>query len=152
LLLRGSAIAGIGALILLIAGATVPPQDLSIWGWPIIIVSFGLIAIGLIPYRRLSRLEDKPSKLVLTDDNEIIYIVNDRKRVTIPYDSIEKMEYLKNSNIYGIGLWLKKNNNLKPVVHDPLFNAIGHQKIAQKRFGCDLFLPFFSERALAELQ
>lgn len=143
-LLKGSLIAGIGALVLLLAGALVPPAELSIWGWPVIIISFGLIALGLIPYRRLCRLEERPSKLLVTDENELIYELNDRKRITIPIDLIEKMEYLENGSMYGIGICLKKGSNLKLKIHDPLFSL-------KKKFSCDLFLPFFSRRVLAEL-
>lgn len=152
MLLRGSAIAAVGGLILLISGALTPPKDLEIWGWPIVIISFGLIALGLIPYRRLCRLEDRPNKLLLTDDNEIIYIHNDRKRVTIPYSAIEKMEYLQDNSLYGIGIWLKKAPEVKMAVHDPIFNFHTHQKRAKFRFGCDLFLPFFSEKAFQQVK
>lgn len=152
MLFRGSAIAAVGGLIILIAGALTPPKDLEIWGWPIVILSFGLIALGMIPYRRLCRLEDNPNKLLLTDKNEIIYIHSGRKRVTIPYSAIEKMEYLQDGALYGIGIWLKKSPPIKMTVHDILFNYHTHQKRAKNRFGCDLFLPFFSERAFSQLK
>lgn len=150
-LLRGSVIAGVGALILLIGGAAVPPSQLHVWGWLIALVSFGLIAIGMIPYRRLCRLEERPAKLVINDVNELIYIHNDLKKITIPYEIIEKMEYFEDGNIYGIGVWIKKDAAKKIRVHDPLFDYQRRQKQAKKRFGCDLFLPFFSKRTLGDL-
>ncbi len=152
LLLRGSVLAAMGGALLLFSGAMIPPAGLEVWGWPIVILSFGLIAVGLMPYRRLCRLESRPSKLLLTDDNEIIYLFNDRKRVTIPYEAVKKMEYLQNDGLYGVGIWIDLSASKKVVVHDPTFNYQSHQRVAKRRFGCDLFLPFFSERAFNQLK
>lgn len=149
MLLRGSAIAGVGALIILLTGTLIPPHEMEYWGWPSLITSLGLITLGLLPYRRLCALEDNPNILVLTSDG-IIYYHRQRKRLTLPFKSIEKIEYLQDQNLYGIGIWLKEDA-APPTIHDPLFNANSHQKRARKLFKTDLLLPFFTERVCNEL-
>lgn len=150
MLLRGSVIAGIGALIIVVTGTLLPLEQMEFWGWPIIIFSLGLITLGLLPYRRLCALEDNPNVLVMTEDG-IVYYHRQRKRLTLPKDAIDKLEYLHDQNLYGIGIWLKKDPEHPPIVHDPFFNANSHQKKAKILFKSDLIFPFFTERVFKQI-
>lgn len=62
-LLKGTFLAGIGILIIVLAGIFLPLQDMTIFGLPLYALGCGLIAFGLIPYRRLTALEKSPNEL-----------------------------------------------------------------------------------------
>ncbi|MBA2727934.1 MAG: hypothetical protein H0U49_07165 [Parachlamydiaceae bacterium] len=62
-LLKGTSLAGSGIFIFILAGIFLPPEYLTTYGLPIYAVGLGLIAYGLIPYRRLTALEKCPNEL-----------------------------------------------------------------------------------------
>lgn len=149
-LLRGSLIAGFGALFIVFAGVFLTTENLKVWGWPVIIISFGFIAAGLIPYRRLCRLEMSPYEAV-SHEGGLTFTAMGKKMFTIPSVSIGRIEYCEKGNRYGIGIWLKKPLPEKVLVHDRRFDIAYYQARAKRQFGCDLFLPFFTKRALGNL-
>lgn len=139
-LIRGTLIAGLGALLIVVTGIYLPVQEMQIWGLPILIMGLGLIAFGLMPYRRLSRLENSPNEVILFDDS-FQFFSKGRKIYTVPFSSIDKTSLIDNGTDYGIAIWLKKSPEQKVIVHD--------KKLAYARKGCDIFLPYFTERSFA---
>lgn len=147
-LLRGSWIAGAGALMIIIAGTFLPVKFLTLWGIPIFFAGIFLIALGLLPYRRLAKLEIKPH--TLTYDGEFyIFAKQGKPLFKISEKSIQKMIYVEKGNVYGIAIWLQRPLVERVKVLQPHFNfATFAAESAERYEGCDLFLPYFSEKSL----
>lgn len=126
-LLRGSLLAVAGASILLFAGSWLPVDVLKIWGLPLLICGGGLITLGLLPYRKLSRLETKPNEIIVSDSC-VHFVQNGKPMSAIPQKDIQRLSYLEQGRHYGICLLLKKPS------------------------GVSLFFPYFSESAFEELK
>lgn len=143
IILRGSIFAVMGSLIFLYAGIFMPVAILSAWGIPLLFIAGGLLAIGLLPYRRLSRLERKPDELAANESSLIFHHLG-RPVMTIPVTSIKRMAYLDHGNKYGIGLWLKDPLPEKIIIHDRRYKP-------DASFNADLFFSYFTERSYQEL-
>jgi hypothetical protein len=150
-LLRGTLFATVGALLLIYGGTTLPKNSLIGWGIPLVLVSLMLIAFGLIPYRRLSRLQVNPDEIHIKETS-FCFISKKKMCFTVPFASIEKIELLERRALYGIGVQLKHNPSEKISVHDPRFDMQRYQACSQKRFDCDLFFPYFTSHAVEELK
>lgn len=151
-LLKGTAIAGIGVIILAIAGTYAPPNLLTYLGPFVLILGGGLIAWGLLPYRKLYSLENSPNELIYTNGKQIQFIAKGKEVYTIPLEMIEKLDYIEKKNNYGIAIYLNKDTKKKIVVHNPRFDMASFQKKSQKKYNCDLFIPYFSERSFNRIQ
>ncbi|MEC7838708.1 MAG: hypothetical protein VX777_01565 [Chlamydiota bacterium] len=150
-LIKGSLIAGSGVLLLAYCGAFIPPESLQIWGLPVLFAGGTLITMGLLPYRRLRRMESQPSELIVVDGKYIQYI-NDGKQVySIPMQSIERYDYVETDTEYGIAVLLKDSPQEKIVVHDRKFDMESHQKKSKEKYGCHIFIPYFSRRAFTRI-
>ncbi|MCE5318367.1 MAG: hypothetical protein LLG04_13535 [Parachlamydia sp.] len=141
LLFRGTLIATAGIALLLFAGLTLPVASLERWGLFILGIALLLITVGLLPYKRLTRLEIQPHELLLTTNQEISFFQNRIPRLTLIWSNIEKSAYIDHHSQYGIALWLK---NPDPALENTI------QKCRQC-YGCDLFFPFFSARSYQEM-
>jgi hypothetical protein len=135
-LFKGTFFAAIGCFILIFASVALPVKVLAPWGWAFIVLAVGLIAYGLIPYKKLSRLQLHPHKLILTEDT----LTYQKKEpiLTLPLISVERFEFTGD----GIGVILKSPPK-EPV---RLFT----KKIPQKK-GMDLFFPHFGKTAFKHL-
>lgn len=119
-LLFGSAIAAIGALLLIFGGAMIPPASLTFWGLPIFLVAIGLITCGMLPYKRLKKIESDPyviniegNGLFLLRGGKILYQVN------VP--EILEVLYLEEGARYGMELILRGSPHKK--VFFPYFSS-----------------------------
>lgn len=145
-LFRGSILAIIGLALIIYSGIFLSPSELRTWGFFLVILSFIIIALGLIPYRRLTRLELNPYKLTAVERDHLEFQMTNQT-IDIPFSAIEKMTYIQNGNIYGIGLHIK-----------PEFSILKAElksralKYYQNRFHVDLFFPYFSQRSFHELE
>ncbi|NGX43129.1 MAG: hypothetical protein K940chlam7_01420 [Chlamydiae bacterium] len=150
-LFRGTSLATIGILPMLYSVLFFDVDMLSRWGVPIFLWGLILIGLGMIPHRRLTQLEKNPNKFHVVGNNEIQYFSHGEKTVTIPYSAIEKMSYLDRNSIYGICIWIKNPPPKKVKVHTPNFAMERYQRTSQKHYDCDLFFPYFSEKAFKEV-
>lgn len=105
ILLKGTFLASCGALLWL-AACFMPPALLKHWGLPIFLLGSGLIALGLIPYRRLTQLEVIPNELVL-DKNALHYFQKKRLVFSIPINDMQQMFYVEQRGKYGLAVKLK---------------------------------------------
>jgi hypothetical protein len=144
-LIRGTVLGIIGC-ILLYAALFLPVDQLKIWGFPIILLAGGLIAVGFIPYRTLTKREHKPDELIIEGDYALHFNAQGEPTFTIPLSNVERYSYLEKGNLYGIGLWLKEPNG-KVEVHNEQFDLDKFQQNSQKKYECDLFLPYFTQRS-----
>ena len=151
-LLKGTVIAGIGIILLTLAGTYIPPYLLTYLGPFILFIGGGLITWGLLPYRRLYSIENSPNELIFINGKQVQFIAKGREVYTIPFEMIENLDYLKKDNIYGIAVYLKKETSKKIIVHNPRFNMAAFQKNSKKKYHCDLFIPYFSERSFNRIQ
>jgi hypothetical protein len=150
LLMRGSILGLLGAIILLLGGSLLPAENLQHWGWFILLVGVGLITMGLLPYRKIKRVESKPNKLIM-DTESLHYVVRDKTVCTIPLASIAEMQYRPSRHHYGIKILLKKPLPSRVRFYNSHFNVRGWRNRSLRRYGCDLFLPYFSKEALGRL-
>lgn len=151
-LFRGTIVAAAGMIILVISAATISPSVLRYWGLPILFLAGLLITIGLLPYRRLCRLELKPDEIIAVGGTKIHFVTNGKHILTIPKDSIARLEYYEGHHRYGIGIWLHHPPPEKIIIHDRQFNIIAFEKKSRREWGCDLFLAYFSKNAFESLK
>lgn len=150
-LFKGSFIAGIGVLLLAFSGSFIKEPLLKIWGLPILILSASLITYGLLPYRRLMRLQRKPNEIILSEEL-LQYVENNKRQITLPLSLIKKASYLEDKDDYGIGIWLKSAEySEKIIVHNPSFDLQKKVNQSEKRWKCDLFFPYFSRRSFSRI-
>jgi hypothetical protein len=143
---------GSGALLLVLGGTIMPLEMISLWGIPFFLIGLFFIAIGLLPYRQLTKLQLRPHEIHY-DGDTFMFLKQGKPLFTIAAISIEKMSYLEREHLYGVGIWLKRPIEQKVKVLQPHFNFAAFMSDSMQRFeGCDLFLPFFSERTFKELK
>jgi hypothetical protein len=94
-LFRGTLMGGIGAAILLFSGIFLPPALLQGWGFFLFMLSIGLIAWGLIPYRRLKRLETNPNRLILDSEGAIHFLAKGKVLQSIPREAVKSLRWVE---------------------------------------------------------
>jgi hypothetical protein len=151
-LYSGTLLAFFGVSILVGLGAMTPPDLLAEWGWLIYLVSLGMIAIGLIPYRHLCRLETSPYELHAVGLESLEYFQNKQKILTVPKSAILNYAYLESEDgkDNGIAFWLTKESQIK--VHHATFDAAAFRRNSRETQQADLFFPYFSRRAYEDLK
>ena len=150
--LRASFFGGIGVIILVAAGSFMPVAQLSIWGLPLLLIAGALITWSMLPYRRMTRLENAPDELWVNSTGDLVYAKQSTPIFTIPRSTIDKVFYIDKPKNYGICIGIKSPTPEKVRVHNPGFNFQAFRKSSIHTYGCDIFLPWFSERTFQELQ
>lgn len=164
-LFRGTLVAGGGVCLLLVVGALLQLQYMKLWGAAVFLIGIALITLGLLPYKRLKKLEEKPSTLTV-DQTALHYSSKGKIRFSIPIVSIARLDYMPeiNSSIqqateaagqaneYGIKIFLNKPLKEKVIVQDPHFDFSRFSQQSLARHGSDLFLPYFSPRTYKTLE
>jgi hypothetical protein len=148
-LVKGSILAGVGVLLLLLTGMFLPLEEMKQWGPIIFILGLGCVTFGLLPYKRLKKLEVNPYILRL-DENDLYFFINETSIFMIPLVSIDTIQYIEKKESYGIGILLKSPLPQKLVVQDPRFNLSAFRKKSNKQ-GSDLFFEYFSQRSYETL-
>ena len=151
ILIKGFCIAFLGILGLIAGGIYLPPAILQKWGWFMILISLGLIAFGLLPYRRLVRLQLKPNELSVLDADNMTFISRGAKKITIPLHSILKIAYIDHPLDDGIAVWLKHPPPDPVVVHDCSRELEMIRKKGREKDNADLFFSHFNRHAYEEL-
>lgn len=125
-----------GAALLFWGGTFLKTSDLNRWGFPLFLVSMGFITAGMLPYRRLKQLEMNPYSL--TTEGEWLHL--SKKGVpllSLKWADVQEIKWIEQGRKYGIGFILKQQANVVTYNHYAI----------QKLKGCDIFLPYFSERS-----
>ncbi len=151
-LLQGSILAILGVSLWLYCGIFLSINILSTWGWLALMMGGVLITFGLMPYRQLTRLENNPHQIVVTDLEELYFSISGAPVFTIALENIEEMAYLDDDKRYGIGLWIKKPIIKNVHLLNPSLNFDAYLKNTQKQYFCDIFLPYFSKRSFQEFE
>lgn len=150
-LFQGTVLSGIGAILLLIGGTVLPVGVLEVWGLFLMLAATGLIALGMVPYRRLTLLERSPNEMIIFPDKGLTYLLKGESILTIPLSSIQRFSYVEKEHEYGIGIHLKESLPEKVIIHNPKFAALAFQKNSHDQYGCDLFFPYFTEHSYRSL-
>lgn len=150
--LKASIVGGLGVCGLVAAGSFGSLPFLSTWGLPIFLLCGGLIAWSMQPYRRMVKSENQPDELWINAKDELIYVKEQKPVFTVPLTAINTLFYFDKPSGYGICLSLKLKHPTKIRVHDLSYPFARMQKNTIRQQGCDIFFPFFSERALKELK
>lgn len=143
-LFKGSLAAFLGITMIILGGAFFPLDLLDKYGIFVFLLGGTLIAAGMLPYRRLCRLETNPSELHLTEKT-LDYIERKKHILSIPLGHIFQMSYIERKNIYGIGI----------KITGPLPKKINQRSNLLKtgdQYGFDLFFPYFSQRSYSLLK
>lgn len=151
-LFRGSFLSFLGFLPLLYGSLWMDAATLSIWGIPLFFLGMGLIMWGMLPLKRIKELQKHPNELHWIDNHTISYDHKGKKTMTIPLSSVDTLTHFEDEAIYGIKLKFKNELEHKVTVHDPRFAYERYERASQKRYGCDLFFPYFSKRSFAKFQ
>lgn len=151
IMFRGTLISAIGLIPMFYGSLYLDVPTLSYWGVPIFFGSLGMIAVGMLPFKRLTFLENNPNKLTINDNDGFIYSHKGKKTLTIPISAIDNISYYEKNSMYGVALSLKKDLEDKIVVHNQSFDFARYSNYSKKHYQCELFLPYFSRRAFKEL-
>ena len=120
------------------------------WGLFIFLISFFLIVIGLLPYKRLSVHTQNPDKIKIIECDVLEFYLKGNKILAIPVENIKELLFLEKNQIYGIGIFLKSKISLTS--HLWTFQFQKAQNKFHTLLKTDLFLPYFSKRSFEELQ
>lgn len=150
--LQGSLWGALGIAIWLFGALFLTLEIFTLWGLPILLIGGGFITYGLLPYRKLTRLESNPHQILVDESEQLIFFMDKQPLIKISLKDIEEIAYLDDDNRYGIGLWLKKtlSQNFEWMLSNPNFEQYRSQ--CQKNYFCDVFLPYFSKRSFEELE
>ncbi len=135
LLIRGMTLGFCGVGILFCLGVFASVDVLSFWGIPSFFGGVFLVGLGLIPYRKLTRLETHPHQIIL-DVLALTFISTYGNKVRIPYDNIEKITSIETGCRYGLRLELKKGAPLflPNMLTNSCLNEIVHPDQADESF------------------
>lgn len=149
-LLKGYFLAGAGILLLILPAIFMRVKTLTFFGPFSVFLSFLLITIGLLPTRRLKKLEIFPHEISFLSDAELLFSLKRKPSFILSLNEIENLTYKDFESLYGIAFFLTKDAVIKLV--DPRFDMTRFQINSKKRYGCDLFLPYFSKTSFESLR
>lgn len=124
---------------------------LASWGALVFLVSLALMAYGFIPFRKLSSLLTSPSKIVCTP-TKLTFFDKGCAKMEVPYDLVDRLAFIESSNLYGITLKLKEEEELKvkllekaPRLKEEIaWNLLNYQ--------AEIFFPFFDQATAKEIK
>jgi hypothetical protein len=143
-LFTGFIIAFLGVIGMVSAGIYLPEPIMAKWGLIIYLLGFGLITLGLLPYRKLSRLQSKPNEIRISD-HQLEFWAKDQCRLIIPLNSVKNITFNEIEGKGEINLYL---NQWEPIYNRDLtkFNVLTDKKNAR------IQLLYFSQRSYNELK
>ncbi len=122
----GTLIALPGILLIVGLGAWMPERYLNNFGFFAFATGIGLITYGLLPYRRLSRLESFPYKLVL-DETTLILFHRDKVKLKVLFSEISHLDYFNEQREYGINIFFKDKKVKMAFL--PYFSFFSYQEV-----------------------
>lgn len=147
---QGSVASVMGLFMLVWGGAFLPLEKLAVWGLGIFTIGMALIIYGMVPYRRLSKLQGSPDRLIVDEEN-LTVISGGKTAFTIPLQSVKRCGHVDGEKDYGICLWFRNALPEKIWVHDPNVCMKQVTRKARRQHGCDMYLQYFSRRSYIQL-
>lgn len=151
-LFKGFFISLAGVLILLFCGMYLPLSQLRMWGLPLVITAFTLIGCGMIPYKRLSKLELTPHE-IHCNAKDLIFFKRGYPLFKLQADRIDSIDFVNTADTYGISIQLKRPSApCLTLLTGPRKFASFASDVKSKVPTADLFLPYFNDKSFNELQ
>jgi hypothetical protein len=150
-LIKGTIYGAAGMSLWLYGGIFLSPSVLATWGWVLLLLGGVFITLGLLPYRQLSYLENTPHQVKVDSLNELYFALHGRILFKVSLEKVDGMAYLDDDKHYGIGLWIAPTSKDITALHYSLDLPL-YVEENQKKYFCDLFLPYFSKRSYYELE
>ncbi|MFI0434925.1 MAG: hypothetical protein ACH350_04250 [Parachlamydiaceae bacterium] len=150
-LLKGCTIASLGIAILVLSGIYLPIESLHKWGGGLFFTSIGLITLGMLPYRRLAKLQLRPDELIFLESDHVTFYHFGKKILTIPFESIKEISYFSHVRLYGIVMSIKSPFDGAIKMEGKGKNSVKMSQIKEKKKKNELFFPYFNRRAYEEL-
>lgn len=149
-LFKGFCISLIGMTLLVYSGTFIPSHLLKFMGLPVFIMGIGCLAWGLLPYRRLSRLELQPDKLEALEAKSIDFFSKGEKVLSLPFNAIQSFDYFQKEGIYGLVILLKTPSH-KLRIPSSIFLKEADKRLLNT-LQADFFFPYFSQHSVRELK
>lgn len=147
-LFRGTLLAGLGMVFFFYGGLHLSVDILEKWGLLLWAGGFGCIILGLLPYKKLLKLQLHPHRLIVSE-GYLDYYVQEKKMLSIPLEAIQSIDYI-DAPLYGIALLTYTNSVERIRVHDRLSQAQKMRKQG-KVYNTSLFFPYFNHYAFKQL-
>jgi|688.fasta_scaffold96503_3 hypothetical protein len=122
-LFRGTFLAFCGAVLLLLAGIFIPENTLESWGLGILTLGGILVVAGLLPYKKISKLEMKPNQMII-GEGVLRYVNKGRTLLTVPINHVEAITFCQRRYKYGIELKVNKEKLFFPYFNQQAFEKI----------------------------
>ena len=141
ILVRGFCLSIIGSMLLIGASIFLPEPLLNKWGWLLYFSALILITIGLLPYRKLSKLQNKPNEIRLID-RTFQFWTKGKCLLSTSVSDINSLSY-RDENLPGIEISFKKNY--------PFPQNLKSFQVVQGKETQQLVFLYFSKRSFNEL-
>ncbi len=151
-LLQGSCIAFVGVAVLFFTYYDLLP---IIDGWASIFmwIGFGLIAIGLIPYKKLTRLEVNPY-LVYVDSQELSLIFRQKCLMKLPLHLIRDVSHFETNKLFGMAISFENKDIYSVPVPRVIEKATKKAMALQSQPSCPnhktIVIPYLTETSTRE--
>jgi hypothetical protein len=146
----GSSFSITGAFCIVLSGAWLSMDTLQTYGIWILLTSFIVMSLGLLPFRRLKKLSQNPDHIQIHEEYFTVYS-QEKKILSIPFNAIQELEYAEYKKRYGMSIFFKDALKEKICIHCRDFDMKSIQKKSRQEWGCSIFLPFYSERSCCKL-
>jgi hypothetical protein len=150
-LARGCVVGGLGIAMILAAAVELDVSQMPTWGVAALIIGIVLVALGWLPYKSLSKRRARPDELMPTEE-ALIYSQEGTLTLTIPLDSISRVSHIDQPPLYGVALELKEHPEERVRVHTRDYDVHRIRHHAKRKFGVDLYFPYFTHAAFQELR
>lgn len=125
-LIKGTLLSIAGLIPLVLAFLYLPPYYLKLLGFPLVVIAFFLITIGLLPFKKLTQLERIPDEISINDQEELTYLSKRKPVLSFPLSKIQEITYVDKKWIYGIEFKLEKD-----IVFLPYFSKASFERIKE---------------------
>ncbi|MBS4164844.1 Uncharacterized protein PRO82_002179 [Candidatus Protochlamydia amoebophila] len=122
------------------------------WGIWTFLIGFGFITAGLVPYKQLISIQQKPHELRFSETDQIDYYLKGKKVLGLPISSIKQIEYYNKDQDFGIIIRLKFPLANPFIIYSHSFSLVNFQKKSFLFEKADIFFPYFTQRSFDELQ
>lgn len=143
-LFRGSLLSFIGLCSIFGAYFSLNEKELACYGWILFLAGMSAIAYGMIPFRKLTRLQIFPYYLQITTTH-LIYFKGEKPLLEIPKIDLLKITYRQEGDKNGIGVSLRKRDKIH------IYDYKESKTVFRKASNVDLFFPYFSRTSFDQL-
>lgn len=142
-LIKSTILSIFGISVLFLGGIFLPSYLLAYFGIPILLLGGALITWGMIPYKKINRLELKPNEILLTD-SYFQYFESRKPIISIPIQQISEYDFFENDIDYGVKVYILNEHGI--IYHTKKLHLNRDNK------GEYFIFPYFPLRAFTRLK